>query len=253
MPKINQKLHLVQFEVLINKINKQNFHHLLGFECDEEFVPTGPLAKECGEAGVPEDVGQHCMSRLMFVWAIGAEIVYKYPEVAGYPWIPSNKTRYFLLEFHYDNPDLKENIVDDSGVRLYVTPTLRKHDLGAVQLSNSLLQIPPSTESILVPAVCPSECTNAYIPDEGITVLTGVLHTHLVGKSVRTYVVRDGQIVKNLVDNPNYDFNYQFAIDIEPYKLQKGDSLYTECVYSTKNRKKYTSVSQFNCLRVIST
>ena len=36
-----------------------------------------------------------------------------------------------------------------------------------------------------------------------------------------TALVRNGTAIQRLFDNPNYDFNYQFAIDIEPTKLYK--------------------------------
>lgn len=70
----------------------------------------------------------------------------------------------------------------------------------------------------------------------------------------------------NLYDNPKYDFNYQFAIDLDPIKLYKvktklyywkkyiysinlfvllvlqGDSLIIECRYNTMDRTDMTFV-----------
>ena len=59
------------------------------------------------------------------------------------------------------------------------------------------------------------------MPDQGITAFSGFLHTHLAGRSVRTKLVRNNEVVKYLFDNPKYDFNYQFNNDIEPIKLNK--------------------------------
>ena len=47
------------------------------------------------------------------------------------------------------------------------------------------------------------------------------MHTHLLGKSVKTSLVRNNKVIKNLVSNPNYDFNYQYIFDIEPTKIEK--------------------------------
>ena len=58
-----------------------------------------------------------------------------------------------------------------------------------------------------------------YIPNGGIYAVSALLHTHLAGRSVKTTLVRDGLIIHELFDNPNYDFNYQFLMDIEPVKL----------------------------------
>jgi len=33
--------------------------------------------------------------------------------------------------------------------------------------------------------------------------------------------VRNNEVVKYLLDNPRYDFNYQFNVDIEPMTLYK--------------------------------
>ena len=41
----------------------------------------------------------------------------------------------------------------------------------------------------------------------------------LKGRAVKTTLVRNGVAIKELFENPNYDFNYQFIMDIEPTKL----------------------------------
>ena len=51
--------------------------------------------------------------------------------------------------------------------------------------------------------------------------MSALLHTHLAGRSVKTTLVRKDNAIQELFDNPTYDFNYQFLIDIEPVKLQK--------------------------------
>lgn len=68
-----------------------------------------------------------------------------------------------------------------------------------------------------------------YIPDDGIYAISAMLHTHLVGTAVRTNLVRDGKVIKHLFDNPNYDFNYQFLLDIEPTKIKKVNLYLLTC------------------------
>ena len=41
------------------------------------------------------------------------------------------------------------------------------------------------------------------------------------GRSVKTKLVRNNEIVMDLFDNPKYDFNYQFNIEVKPLKLKK--------------------------------
>jgi hypothetical protein len=54
-----------------------------------------------------------------------------------------------------------------------------------------------------------------YFPNDGIYAISGFLHTHLAGRAVKTTLVRDGVIIRELFDNPSYDFNYQFLMDTE--------------------------------------
>ena len=70
-------------------------------------------------------------------------------------------------------------------------------------------------------SICNPSCTQRYIPVDGITVFSGFLHTHLAGRAIKTTLVRNGTAIKELFDNPTYDFNYQFLTDIEPVKLYK--------------------------------
>jgi hypothetical protein len=110
-------------------------------------------------------------------------------------------------------------------VRLYFTETLREHDLGMLILGSPgyalALQIPPKAESYKFKSTCYEKCTNKFLPDNGINAFSGFLHTHLAGRSVKTTLVRNGVAIQELFDNPTYDFNYQFIMDIEPVKILK--------------------------------
>lgn len=64
-----------------------------------------------------------------------------------------------------------------------------------------------------------------FIPDDGIYIVSSLLHTHLVGTSVRTAHVRNDKIISYLFDNPNYDFNYQYLLDIKPTKIMKVNTI----------------------------
>ena len=146
-----------------------------------------------------------------------------FPSKLGYPMEKSSQEKYLLLEMHYDNPEMFDNIVDNSGVRIYFTRQLREFDLGLMTIGTCLdasnVQMPPKTESITFNTICHPECTKQIIPAEGVYIIAGFLHTHLLGKKVTTSLVRDGVQIKKLFDNPNYNFDYQFIMDIEPTKF----------------------------------
>ena len=133
---------------------------------------------------------------------------------------------------HYDNPDLKTDIIDNSGVRFYFTEKLRKHDLGLLQLGAQglgdwpmAIQIPPKANNLELKTACYPKCTEKFVPEDGIYAVSSLLHTHMAGRSVKTTLVRNGTSIQELFNNPTYDFNYQFLIDIEPVKLLKVNCL----------------------------
>ena len=102
------------------------------------------------------------------------------------------------------------------------------------------MQIPPNSKNFTKSSICNPNCTQRFIPDDGITVFSGFLHTHLAGRSVKTTLVQNGIATRELFENPNYDFNYQYHIDIEPIKLNRGDALITQCRFETNDRSNFT-------------
>ena len=130
-----------------------------------------------------------------------------FPSKLGYPMEKSLQEKYLLLEMHYDNPALLDNIEDDSGVRIYFTRQLREFDLGLMTIGTGLdasnIQMPPKVDSITYNTICHPECTKKIIPSEGVYLIAAFLHTHLLGKQVTTSLVRDGVQIKKLFDYPN--------------------------------------------------
>ena len=67
-----------------------------------------------------------------------------------------------------------------------MTPTRRKYDLDLMIFGtmgrNGLLSftIPPYTDSMTFTSICYPECMNNFL-DEGIYVIGGIMHTHLLG------------------------------------------------------------------------
>lgn len=247
LPNFEEKVHLIQFEMLVNDDNRHLVHHLLAYECDDGFNSSAFSGRECGAAGLGSNAARNCQNRLFVAWGIGGQYNYSFPKEAGYPLYPSNKTRYILIELHYDNPQLLTNVVDNSGIRLYYTKTLRQHELGLLMFgvdgSFQSIMVPAHTDELSLTNICYSNCSQKFIPDDGIYIISSLLHTHLAGRSVKTSLVRNDEIIKILFDNPNYDFNYQYIIDIEPTKVLKGDVLINECKFNTQDRDNFTYVS----------
>ncbi len=85
---------------------------------------------------------------------------------------------------HYDNPQLKTDIVDNSGIKLYFTNELRQNDLGLLILGDDMplsLQIPPNSENFEFTTICYPECSQLFFPEDGVYAVSGLLHTHMTG------------------------------------------------------------------------
>lgn len=62
---ITKPVHFIQYEMVINPLYKKNVHHLLAYECDDDYVLATPLAQECGRKGLPSSVGSKCMQKMV--------------------------------------------------------------------------------------------------------------------------------------------------------------------------------------------
>jgi hypothetical protein len=58
---------------------------------------------------------------------------FAHPKAVGGP-LGINGFQSFHLEIHYNNPNLQEDILDSSGIKIYFTSKKRDNDLGILQL-----------------------------------------------------------------------------------------------------------------------
>lgn len=65
------------------------------------------------------------------------------------------------METHYDNPSGIKNIVDQSGMRFWLTKKLRKYDHAVLEIGHTvgrLQLIPPETKQFISYGHCTAEC-----------------------------------------------------------------------------------------------
>lgn len=112
----------------------------------------------------------------------------EFPEEAGYAVGGDYEVKYYMIQMHYDNPNLtastfkikspvlfyltlKINLSldrrDSSGIRFYLGNTLRKYDLGFLTLGTAstpaALAIPPRIDRFVVDSYCPSDTTQVEV------------------------------------------------------------------------------------------
>ncbi|CAG0892814.1 unnamed protein product [Darwinula stevensoni] len=166
----------------------------------------------------------------------------KYPEHTGYPLQPDSEgPTYYRMEMHYDNPQLIDGIHDDSGLTIYYTDNLRTYDMGTIVLGYIVTYtqlVPPGLGDFMTVGHCPGECTEMYIPPEGIHIFSGLLHSHLLGRKMRARIFRDGEELPWILHDEHYDFNYQQSRVLwEEFHLLPGDHITVECDLDSLERE----------------
>ena len=65
------------------------------------------------------------------------------------------------MEIHYDNPKFKADIVDNSGLRIFLTDQLREYDTGVIMVGHEItpFMIIPPNEEWETTAHCTPSCT----------------------------------------------------------------------------------------------
>lgn len=176
-------------------------------------------------------------------WARGSE-GFSFPPEAGYP-LDSSNSRYYLLETHYTA--LQEGSLgglEHSGLRLYYTPELRRHDAGVISIGmdpNWRHIIPPGQQKVVSSGHCVSDCTRQAFSENGINMFAVVMKTHRIGKQVLLKHIRDG------IEQPPIAADYNLDADYQEYrklgvsvKILPGDHLITECTYNSSGRSAIT-------------
>lgn len=79
--------------------------------------------------------------------------------------------------------------------------------------------------------------TFQMFPDNGINIVSVVLHSHLAGRRLSLKHIRQGKELPRIVQDNEFDFNYQQSHTLEnEVKVLPGDELVAECVYGTLDR-----------------
>jgi dopamine beta-monooxygenase len=191
-------------------------------------------------------------------WAMGAPPL-TYPPEAGYPIGGKDFSSYVMIEIHYNNPDRVAGVVDSSGIKFHVTPTLREYDAGTMELGleySDKMALPPGQNRWPLVAYCIPECTQVGLGSQGIKVFASQLHTHQTGKQVYTKHYRAGVELAELNRDDHYSPHYQEIRKLPRHvHIIPGDALVTTCQDTTADKKQVTlggfSISDEMCINYI--
>eukprot|EP00095_Tigriopus_kingsejongensis_P000886 snap_masked-scaffold409_size180341-processed-gene-0.2 protein:Tk00886 transcript:snap_masked-scaffold409_size180341-processed-gene-0.2-mRNA-1 annotation:"hypothetical protein DAPPUDRAFT_62540" len=245
LPEMPGKHHMIGYRPVLTPGSEKYVHHMMMYECHDtedsftRFHHHVNSGYECNTPNMPKDF-KKCRG-IVAAWGLGGEPFYL-PEEAGYPVGEQHGgSTYYMLEVHYDNPGLHANIVDSSGLEVFLTPNLRKYDSGLLTVGHdvsSFQLIPPGEDAFTTVGHCPEVCTQA-LPQEGVNIYAGLPHTHNLGRSVRLRHLRDGQEEPVPFQDRFYDPHYQTMRRFD-LKLKPRDHLITECTYNSTDLDEFT-------------
>jgi len=253
-PDLDRKHHMIAIEPLIQPGHESYVHHMVLYEChipDDVVDAAGATTADWFQRHINQE-GQPCYSPNMpaewsfclatnaWAWAVGSEGE-RLPDHTGMPLGEQyGGATYFMLETHYDNPAYHAPLVDNSGLRIKYTDQLRTYDTGMLLVGsevNFLQFIPPRQDLFTSIGHCTSECTKQGIPESGIRIISGVLHSHLAGRKMRLRHIRNGIELPVILEDNHYDFNFQASrVPRSETVVYPGDHLLLECDYETSTR-----------------
>ncbi|XP_064648507.1 DBH-like monooxygenase protein 1 [Lineus longissimus] len=239
MPLLFEKHHVIRQEPIITPGNEAHVHHMILYLCPPSMNNQTYESLLAGGGGC--GAFQSCRNPA-FSFAIGGKGS-TYPDTLGYPIGGDDEPLYARLEIHYDNPQLRSDVVDSSGFLLIYTPILRANDIGVLLVGRAVSQthiIPPKQEKFVSYSFCNTKCTDESFERGGVDKIHmfGFLpHTHLAGRAVVTRHLRGDVELPYIGKDDNYDFNYQMTVvKDEKVEFKKGDELRVECTYNTMDR-----------------
>ncbi|CAH1784321.1 unnamed protein product [Owenia fusiformis] len=228
--------HLIASSPIID--NAYVMHHIIVHGCNDEDL-TGGESDVRTKFGTPTLCGMDTgCSNIITGWSLGSP-GNCYSERAAFR-IGKHGYKYAVMQMHWNNPELRSDYTDSSGVTLFYTPNLRPNDAGVFVVGQRYLDIKPGLESHTESAMASSSCTRQTLPYP-IHILNTALHMHYLGKSGFSDLRRNGNKIKTLGRNDafSYDSPVGFVHD-PPIEFLPGDEVFISCTFDSRSRTETT-------------
>jgi hypothetical protein len=127
------------------------------------------LVKECAGTETVDFPGS-----MIYVWTPGDEGM-ALPSDVGFPLFDTEYKQAVSIETHYHNPSLISGMIDSSGMRFYFVNDERTHKAGMLEIGDPWLMLyetPISDGLTQYSFTCPSGCSNTFVAEEGVTILS---------------------------------------------------------------------------------
>eukprot|EP01084_Bolivina_argentea_P034773 64410_1 len=240
IPLFDSIQHAIRYDLLTQPGNEGVVHHIALYNCpsyrvtSQSHVNTEGVCDEWDE-NMPS---KYCRNgQMLHGFGVGTNN-FTYPVHVGYEIGADSTVNYLLMEMHYENTYLLNNVSDTSGVRIWYTPQIRKYSAGNIMFGlNPTIPnyhlIPHGVSRVVNTAYCLPKCMQNGIPAKGVKAFAVLLHQHYLGAVLKLRIVRNGTELKPILEDYAYDFNYQQTVKIDERDIFPTDTLILECHYNT--------------------
>ena len=220
--------HLIRSDIVLD--NAELLHHMWIYLCDGSVSSDGDFVDQ----GSYSCDGMENGCTIVSGYAVGGDRTCEPQNVGAFLDLSTGATQ-IKIEAHYDNSRWVPQS-DQSGIKITVTPTLRKVDAGLVILGKNYwefgFEIPAGEASFNHTGLCPAAATSRL--NHPVYVYSWNPHMHLFGKSLVTEHYRCGQKIGTIGEIDNFDFDFQQTYILpRPIRILPGDVLKTTCTYNT--------------------
>ncbi|KAJ6646317.1 MOXD1 like 2 [Pseudolycoriella hygida] len=248
---INQKSHVIKYEPVFDSVASIPYmQHIILYECQGSSPDLELMSREQGRPCYRPNNPPLSCNAIVATWAKGSE-GFSFPLEAGYA-LDSTQSKFYMMETHYNNPlntadsskSTNRQKADNSGLRLYYTNNLRKHDAGVLSIGmdpNWRHIIPPFQEKVVSEGHCIEDCTRKGFPRQGISIFAVMMRTHLIGRQIKLRHIRNDEEFPPIAYDKNIDPNYQEYRRLpSAVRTMPGDRLISECTYDSSSRDQIT-------------
>eukprot|EP01026_Neomeris_dumetosa_P004931 TRINITY_DN11347_c0_g1_i1.p1 TRINITY_DN11347_c0_g1~~TRINITY_DN11347_c0_g1_i1.p1 ORF type:complete len:690 (+),score=85.16 TRINITY_DN11347_c0_g1_i1:248-2071(+) len=260
---------IVAIQPVLDPKSAEMVHHFVVVGCSSEW--EGEQGEVVFEDEFVSDVyvTQNCFE-VIWAWAPGLGSLIAPPN-AGYHIGKGTTRNSIMLEVHYDNPLLKPDVLDFSGVRLYFREGHRPQEFGVLLVGPGLNipAFPNGKERYYVSTMVPVPEVNETVAPEGVTVFASFAHAHVFGRKIfsslfsrsedvqdvkqKSLFMEDSEKAAMMLGFENelvskkkdidivqtFSFANQRTIPVSGVKLNTGDFIGVGCEYNSMDATEY--------------
>ncbi|KAK3096949.1 hypothetical protein FSP39_005060 [Pinctada imbricata] len=184
----------------------------------------------------PCGMGLRSCNNIIGLWAVGFQGECFHDQAGFLMGKDAKAYKRVAMQFHWNNPLMKNDYYDGSGLRLHLTKNKRTHNAGVLMVGQNYLQLTPGQDKIEVMGRCTSEMSKLRLT--GPVHFTRALnHMHYLGRQMRMEHYRNGVKLRDLTFDEVYSYDSPVIYDYqEAIEFQRGDEVRTTCVFKTKER-----------------